>query len=187
MKFRKSEHMDTMAGRIFQFMRLELAVRNLCSLQSLADLEPITPFTPPYTMRSFADLLLQAETASLELWTATQAHDRDATTEAGMRHLEAKMNQVLKVLQNLSTFELTAESGWKYTKIVCSIPAQSTQAFRSNEAIVFSDVQLGAQWMALWCAHVRLTDTLAAGLVILHDLSLRSTAAKHISGSSSII
>jgi len=187
MKFRKPEHMDTMAGRIFQFMRLELAVRNLCSLQSLADLEPITPFTPPYTMRSFADLLLQAETACFELWTATQAHDRDATTEAGTRSLEAKMHQVLKVLQNLSTFELTVESSWRYTKIVCSTPAHSTSTFKGDEAIVFSDIQLGAQWMALWCAHVRLTDTLAAALVVLHDLPLRSTSAKHISGAYSIV
>jgi hypothetical protein len=187
MKYRKPEHRDTMAGRIFSFMRLELAMRNLCSLRSLTDLEPITPFTSPYTMRSFADLLLQAETACLELWTATQAHDRDATTEAGIRHFEAKMHQVSKVLQNLSTFELTVESSWTYTTIVCSTPAHSTSTFRGNEAIVFSDVQLGAQWMALWCAHVRLTDTLAASLVILHDLPLRSTAAKYISGASSTI
>jgi hypothetical protein len=187
MKLRKLEHRDTMAGRIFSFMRLGLAVRNLCSLQRLTDLEPITLVTSPYTMRSFADLLLQAGTACLELWNAAHARDRTAATEAELQHLEAKMHQVLQVLQNISTFELTAESGWEYTKIVCSIPAQSTQAFKSNEAIVFSDVQLGAQWMALWCAHVRLTDTLAASLVILHDLPLRSTAAKYISGASSTI
>lgn len=34
--------------------------------------------------------------------------------------------------------------------------------------------------MALWCAHVRLIDALAAGLAISSDPSLRSTAAEQI-------
>lgn len=187
MKFRKPEYRDTMAGRIFHFMRLELAVRNLCSLQRLTNLEPISPFTSPYTMRSFAELLLQAETACLELWTSTQACDGNAATEEELRHLEAKMHQVLQILQNLSTFELTVESGWKYTTIILSSPAQSSQAFNGNEAIVFPDIQLGAQWMALWCAHVRLTDTLAAGLTILHESPLRLAAAKHVLGASATV
>jgi hypothetical protein len=187
MKLRKPEHRDTMAGRIFNFMRLELAVRNLCSLRSLVDLEPITPFASPYTMRSFAKLLLQAETACLELWTSTQAYNETHATEVELRDLEAKMHQVLQVLLSLSTFELTVENHWKYTKIVCPNSEQSGQAFRSNEAIVFPDIQLGAQWLALWCAHVRLTDTLAASLAISHDLPLSSIASKHISGASSIV
>jgi len=180
MKLRKPEHKDTMTGRIFHFMRLELAVRNLCSLRNLATLEPVVPFSSLYTMRSFSDLVLQAETACLELWTAAQAYDPDAVTESKLQHVEVKMHQVLQVLRNISKFELTVESDWKYKTIRGSIPTRSPPLPESNGVMVFLDVQLGAQWMALWCAHVRLIDTLAAGLAISGDTPLRSTAAQQI-------
>lgn len=185
MKLRKPEHRDTMTGRVFHFMRLELAMRNLCSLRNLTTLKPIVPFSSPYTMRSFADLVLQAETACLELWAAAQAYNLDAITEAKLQHVEIKMHQVLQVLQNISKFELTVESDWKYKTFRSSISTQVPPLPGSNETIVFPDVQLGAQWMALWCAHLRLIDTLAAGLAISIDASLRSTATEQILGGTS--
>lgn len=185
MKLRKLEQRDTMTGRVFHFMRLELAVRNLCSLRNLTTLEPIIPFSSPYTMRSFADLILQAETACLELWAAAQAYDRDTITEAKSQHVKIKMRQVLQVLQSISTFELTVESDWKYKTMKGSIPTQAPPLPGSNATMVFPDIQLGAQWMALWCAHVRLIDTLAAGFAISIDASLRSAAAEKILGGTS--
>ena len=180
MKLRKAEHRDTMTGRISHLMRLELAVRNLCSLRSLTALESIFPFTSPYTMRSFSDLVLQAETACLEHWSATRTYDRDAANEAHMQHVDAKMRQVLQVLQDIVKFELTVESDWKYMTITGFTSTQTRLVLKRNGAIVFSDVQLGAQWMALWCAQVRLADTLAAGLTISRDPSLHPTAAEQL-------
>jgi hypothetical protein len=97
------------------------------------------------------------------------------------------MQHALQVVQHLLNFELAVEGGLKCTTIVVSPLAQLSLVSGSYEAIVFSDVQLGAQWMALWCAHIRLTDALAAGLTISRDPLLRSTTTRHISRANSIV
>lgn len=185
MKLRKPEHINTMTGRIFLFMRLELAVRNLCSLESIAALEPIIVPPSPSTMRSFADLLLQAERACLELWAAIRSSNRNNAAEAGGDDVEAKIHQALQLGSRLQDFETTVDSVWKYATVAHPPPEHDTPLAATNRAYVFSDIQLAAQWMALWCADIRLKDTLAASLTASRNPSTRSEIVKCLSNATS--
>jgi hypothetical protein len=181
MGLRQPKNINTMAGRIFHFMRLELAVRNLCSLESITALEPISPLTSPYTMRSFSDLILQAETACLELWAAMRSYSGARPTEAHLELVELKVDHALQLEKRLQDFELTVDSAWTYTTVLHPVPEHSAPFSTSNAAYIFSGIQLGAQWMALWCANVRLKDTLAASISASRNPSTRSTVIKCLS------
>jgi hypothetical protein len=181
MSLRQPKNIDSMAGRIFHFMRLELAVRNLCSLERITALEPISPLALPYTMRSFSDLILQAETACLELWAAMRSYGGARPTEAHLELVELKVDQALQLEKRLQDFETTVDSAWTYTTVLHPAPEHSAPFPMSNAAYVFSGIQLGAQWMALWCANVRLKDTLAASISASRNPSTRSTVINCLS------
>lgn len=187
MKVRKPEHINTMTGKIFHFMRLELAMRNMCSLESTTLLEPVTPLASPYTMRSFSDLVLQAETACLELWAATRNYDRNNAVEAHEDHVEAKIHQALQLEHRLQDFQTTVDSVWKYSTVTYSASGPTPPLPTPNDAYIFSDIQLAAQWMDLWCADIRLKDTLAASLTASYNPSTRSAVIKSLSNATSSI
>jgi hypothetical protein len=185
MSLRKPQNINTMVGRIFHFMKLELAVRNLCSLGNITGLEPITLSTSPYTMRSFSELLLQAETACLELWAAIHSYSCEKPTEAHLENVEVKVHQALRLEQRLQDFETTLDNAWTYTPVSYSAQEHFITIPVPKEAYIFSGIQLGAQWMALWCAHVRLKDTLAASISASRNTSTHSTVIKRLSNANS--
>jgi hypothetical protein len=126
-----------------------------------------------------------AETACLELWTAIRSHGGVNPTEAHLEHVELKVDQALQLEKRLQDFETTVDSKWTYTTVLHPTPEHSPPFPASNEAYIFSGIQLGAQWMALWCAHVRLKDTLAASISSSRNLATRSIVIKCLSTANS--